>query len=78
MSDDDLHTYRKAPPDTDEDWQRLHRAMDRADRAWIVTGPAVAFAENWKAWVFAIGMFFLLLRINEIPELLEIITGARK
>jgi len=77
MADDDLHTYRKTPPESDEDWQRLHRAMSRADKAWIVTGPASAFAENRKAWAFGL-VLFLLLRRNELPALFEMITGAGK
>ena len=77
MADDDLHKYRKAPPETDEDWQRLHRALDRADKAWVVTGPAAAFAENRKAWAFGL-VLFLLLRRNELPAILEMITGAGK
>jgi len=77
MADDDLHTYRKTPPETDEDWQKLHRSMARADKAWIVTGPISAFAENRKAWAFGI-MMFLLLQRNELPALLEMITGPVK
>ncbi len=77
MPDDDLHTYRKAPPETDEDWQRIWRGTDMAHKSWIVTGPAVAFAVNWKGWAFALGLF-LVIRRNELPALLEMITGAGK
>ena len=77
MADEDLHTYRKAPPDTDEDWQRLHRAMDRADRSWIVTGPMSAFAVTWKAWVFALSLM-LILRRTEVDALLDMMAGAVK
>ena len=77
MANDELHKYRKTPPETDEDWQRLHRALDRADKAWIVTGPMSAFAENRKAWAFGLALF-LLLRRNDLPALLEMIPGVGK
>ena len=77
MADDELHKYRKTPPETDEDWQRLHRALDRADKAWIVTGPAAAFAVNWRGWAFALGLL-LVLRRNELPAILDMLTGAGK
>jgi plasmid replication initiation protein len=79
MADGELHRYRKTPPETDEDWQRLHRSLDRADRAWIVTGPMSAFAEHRKAWATAIGITtFLMLRKGELPALMEFISRLVK
>ena len=77
MDNDELQTYRKTAPDTPEEWQGFWRAKARADRAHIVTGPAVAFAVNWKGWLWAVGLFFILRR-NELPALLDMITGAGK
>ena len=79
MADDDLHSYRKTPPETDEDWQRLHRSMARADKSWIVTGPMSAFAEYRKAWAFAVFIVtFLMLRKGELPAVIELLTGPIK
>ncbi len=54
MADEELHRYRKVPPESEEEWQRLYRSADRADKAWLVTGPLSAFVVNWKAWAFAL------------------------
>ncbi len=75
--DDDLLTRRMRPPETEEEWQLIWQSVDRVRKGWIVVGPMVAFAENRKAWLFGIGMF-LLLRRNELPALLEMITGPVK
>ncbi len=77
MADEDLHRYRKVSPESEEEWQRLHRAADRADKAWIVNAPLVAFAVNWKAWVFAIAMLALLRR-TEVIAVLDMLAGTSK
>ncbi len=79
MPDDELRKYRKTPPETDEDWQRLHRALDRADKSWIVTGPMSAFAEYRKSWALVVGVVtFLMLRKGELPAILEMIAQVGK
>lgn len=77
MPEDDLRHFPKGPPETDEEWQRLHRAAYRSDRSWIVTGPQVAFVTNWKAWIFAISML-LLLRRSEVLAVLDMLAGGAK
>lgn len=77
MADDDLRHFPKGPPETEEDWQRFHRAMYRSDRSWIVTGPQVAFVTNWKAWIFGLSMLILLQR-SEVVALVDMLTGATK
>ena len=72
MPDDDLRHYPKAAPETEEDWQRLHRAAYRSDMSWKVTRPMVAFATNWKAWVFLIGLFAALRR-TELLAVLDLV-----
>ena len=77
MADDDLRTYRKTQPETPEEWQMVWQSVDRTKHGWIVIGPMAAFAENRKAWAFGL-VLFLLLRRNELPAILEMITGAGK
>lgn len=77
MADDDWKHFPKGAPESEEEWQKLHRAVYRADRTWIVTGPQVALVTNWRAWVFAISLFALLRR-SEVIALLDMISGAGK
>jgi hypothetical protein len=76
-NDDDLRHFPKVPPESEEDWQRLHRAMFRADRSWIVTGPQVAFVTNWKAWIFGLSMLALMRR-SEVVAVIDMLTGGAK
>lgn len=52
--DRDLGTYPKDPPD---EWERVHRAVDRSERSWPITGPIVAAVGNWKAWGVMLAIF---------------------
>lgn len=77
MPDDDLRHFPKTAPESEEDWQRLHRAAYRSDRTWIVTAPMVAFVTNWKAWVFALSLIALLRR-SEFAAILDMLSGGSK
>jgi hypothetical protein len=77
MADDEHKHFPKGPPESEEDWQKLHLAVYRANRTWIVTGPQVAFVTNWRALVFAISLFAILRR-SEVVAFLDMISGASK
>lgn len=79
MADDDINTYRKTPPESPEEWQMVWRAVDRANKSWIVTGPMSAFAEYRKAWAAVVFVVtFLMLRKGELPAVVEWLTGPIK
>ena len=77
MNNEDYRHYPKVPPETEEDWQRLHQAAERANKTWIVTGPMVAFVTNWKAWLVMLG-FVALMRRSEVIAVVDLLTGVAK
>jgi hypothetical protein len=69
-------TERKTPPESSDEWAFLWRGAERANEAWIVTGPVVAVIRNWKAW--AIGLaFFLWINRPDILAALTTIMGGK-
>ncbi len=77
MSDDDLRHFPKTPPESDEEWQRLHRAGYRSDQSWTVTRPVVALVKNWKAWTILVAVM-AALKAGDTQALIEAISGAIK
>lgn len=64
MADDkkDLEIHHSVAPDSDEGWQRIHRAVYRMEQAWPVLGPIVAIFTNWKAWAAGVAIYAFLAR----------------
>jgi hypothetical protein len=73
-NDKDLDLYKEGPPDT---WQRVHRAVDRSERSWPVTGPVVAVVSNWRAWGVMLAIF-TFIRGPEIIDLIKAFMEAPK
>ena len=77
MGDDERdHTARETPPEHDE-WHIIWRAVDRANKSWIITGPIHAVVTNWKA-LLVIGALVLWLNSPKVIAVLaELIPGAK-
>jgi len=71
---DDLHSYRKTAPESEEEWQRFHRAVNRADMMWPVVKPVQAFVVNIKAWL-AIVAFLVFMRRTEVIAVLDALSS---
>ena len=74
MADDDLKSYRKGPPESEDEWQRLYRSMRRADMMWPVVKPVQAFVVNIKAWVLIIA-FLAVMRRTEVVAALDALSS---
>ncbi len=73
MGDDD-DAVRNTAPKGPEDWQRVWRAVVKAEAAWIVVSPFVAVARNWKAWLI-IGGVVLFVTSPELRQAIAILTS---
>lgn len=83
MANDDLKSYRKTLPESEEECQRLHRAISRSEKMWTIVGPLVALRESRGAIKWAAGTFFAILAVINSPEvagilqsLISIFTGG--
>lgn len=74
MADEDLHSYRKTAPESEEEWQRFHRAVNRADMMWPIVKPVQAFVVNIKAWL-AIVAFLAIMRRTEVIAALDALSS---
>mgnify|MGYP000064593564 CR=1 FL=1 len=69
----DNRNERKTPPEDENDWAYIWRAVDRANKSWIVTGPIYDMVMNWKAYV-AIAGFILMINSPKIIEALKMLV----
>ena len=74
MSDDKDPTHRSTPPQDDE-WGFLWKAADRANKAWLITGPIYAVASNWKA-LAAIGAIVVWWNSPKAAAVIAALIGA--
>ena len=75
MGDDDDISTRKNAPDQKE-WPTVWRAVDRANKSWLITGPIHAVVTNWKA-LGVIGVLVLWLNSPKvIAAVAALLPGA--
>lgn len=73
MSDDEkIKGWPAEPP---EDFSRMHRAIDRIDRSWVILGPMDAIVSNWKAWAMAVAVYGFF-RGSEVVAFLDGLVGV--
>ena len=71
---DDLKPGRSTPPE-DHEWGGIWKALDRANKSWIVTGPIYAAVTNWKAFAIIVGIVVWLNR-PEIVAAIRTLSGS--
>ena len=74
MSNDPYH--RKTPPETDSEWQGIWKAIEKAEKSWIIVGPIYAVVTNWKALVI-IGGIVLFVNGGDFIEYIKLIWEGR-
>ena len=74
MADDDLDIHRREPPETETEWQRLHRAAYRADQTWLISRPIVAVVTNWRALAI-IAAVLVWVNKPEIVGAIQVLLG---
>lgn len=70
----DLRPDRETPPE-DHEWPGIWRALDRANKSWIVTGPIHAAVTNWKAFAIIMGIVVWINR-PEIVAAIRTLSGS--
>lgn len=75
MADDDLRSYRKTLPESEEECQRLHRAVSRSEKMWLIVGPLVALRESRGAIKWGAGTFFAVLAAANSPDVAAILQS---
>lgn len=70
MAEEDLKNFPKAPPETEDEWRRINRAVSFSEEMWKIVGPVVAVKRSWKAWA----AFVVVLTAAQNPD----VAGAFK
>lgn len=74
-NDDDWLT-KSGPPEHDEDWVHIRRGVHKAHQSWLITGPLVAVAQNWKALAIVAGVVAWLNKPGILAALKTIFGGG--
>jgi len=75
MADEDLDNYRGRPPESEEGWQKHHRAISRVDEMWVIVSPLIALRKSKGAIKWGAGTFFLVLAAANSPDVAAILQS---